>query len=142
MVKKVTLITDLVMESVPYYGQDDLRTMRMPQLDICPSGDGGALAMAEAETSIVPIIRLSKMAFGDRTDTYIAYSPDVEEKLGVPINTIYKQMKSDSEELNRQRIFSADLGAKLLAIGEASFWQRVKFVFTGKVPVRELEDGA
>lgn len=76
---------------------------------------------------------------------YIAYSPEVERYLGIPLNTLCAQVKLLQKELKETKENvtwykgmweRTDNACKELC---GSFWKRFKFLFIGKIDLGELE---
>ena len=66
----------------------------MPPIDAVHAGDGGLLCDLKVETQVVPIMRFCQNRDGHRKDLYIAVSPEAEELLGVPINTLHRDLRT------------------------------------------------
>jgi hypothetical protein len=65
--------------------------------------DGSMLVPTESIAVEERIIPISQFCRPGKPDLYIAYSEEVEELLGVPFRTIYKEVQETREEISRLR---------------------------------------
>ena len=86
---------------------------------------------------IVPVHRFCRTG---NLDTYVAYSHEIEELLGIPIQAMTKQIDNLSSELEIQRIVHSRLTSKYVcyrqkldAMWNMTLWDKIKFLF-GKLP--------
>ena len=114
--REVIFIEGLKIKKVPMCKYDEIRYQYYSCPNYVPDEDQYILTESNIEHVIVPIHKISKLTQGVRRDIYIAYSKEVDELLGEPI-------KLFQEELDR---FNS-------MFERASFLQRLKYLFTGKI---------
>lgn len=130
--RMITLITDLVIERVPYYGDSEMTLHEIPPLNFNTAEEG--FIQAEIERHVVPLVQICKQTDKGRDETFIAYSPKVEELIGVPINLVYRDLKTSQQrnaELARRNTVLSD---KWRRVRLMTFWDRLKYALTGKIP--------
>ncbi len=106
--QKITYIDYLIWDTLPYYGQKDVDKLAGVPKESVRTTDGGVISHVTGNP--VPVIPLVDMFEGElkeeaRKNTYICYSPIVENILGIPINLIYRELiakTKEAEDLRRQ----------------------------------------
>lgn len=136
--KTVKLIRDLVVDEVPYMGPGEVQLYRTPPIDMVHLGDGGMTIASEIHREQCHIIPLSRIInrfdmVPVRKDIYVAFSSTVEELIGVPINTIYRELEECRASKDRQRIRINELADKVaeMRMLTATRWDRLKFWWGG-----------
>lgn len=96
----------------------------MPEFPIVAT-DGAVLDIEHAVTEhIAPVYHICRTG---RQDLYVAYSKQVEELLGIPIRLLVEEKESARGETRR-------LQERLWMVAGLSFWLRLKFLFTKRLP--------
>lgn len=136
--KKVTLITRVQTQEVTYLGQKEMEFARMMPLHSVKSGDGGMLVDKMVNREMAPVVPLSHIIAEHgrewvRKDTYICMSPEVEELIGVPFNTIHRELKlaRNVSEQRRRMIDALSTEAANIRNRLDTRWKRLKFVWRG-----------
>lgn len=137
--KYVNFVSGLVVEKVPHLGKDDMdyNTVSFPaQLD-----DGTLLGLStgvQKYTRTVPIFHMCGLG---KADTYVAYSEEMEQLLGIPIRALVEERDMHKHQSSRyfyeKRLEYAErlrLHARLRRLQEWTVWQRIRFVFTRALP--------
>ena len=136
--KRVKFVESLNVKEVAVGSCVDM--MRYATLEECAPIDGTdrILAPVKTNTRVVPIHQFCESG---KPDIFIAYSKEVEELLGMPFNVLHndlKEAKAYSERikssLSRFTLENDVLSKKLLQVNNASIWQRLKYLLTGKLP--------
>lgn len=133
--REVTVITDLVTEKRPYYGEDELRWMSPIRAHMTYVGDGAIpYGDAAVHTELLPIMQLFTQVDRDRppVEKYLAYTPQVEKLLEIPINTVYREMRDAQAASARHQLALAALMGRVDA-ARGSLWGRLRFLFTGEL---------
>lgn len=110
----VDVVTNLEIQKVPAEG-DRIELHTMDSL------------FSEIESHVVPVSRVCRTG---HPDLFIAYSPQVEEKLGVPIRAILREAEASRLAWNSARDHMLRLQNR---ITEARFLDRLKYLFTRKL---------
>ena len=106
MSREVKLIKGLeVSDALAVDGNDYHRFAPIQQWRMVLAGDGTMIApIGNVQTYDSPIHHISKMhANGSRDDLYIAFSPEVQELLGIPIDCISREAEDARIELYIER---------------------------------------
>ncbi len=111
----VNFIKSLNVEKLPLTGTD-IQYYSNNFTVVDDAGRPAFLHTLNTTREVVPVHIISKREYGKRTDTYIAYTKEVENLLGTP----FKAIKEENDRLYRY-------------YESKSFWQRLKFLFTGKI---------
>ena len=142
--KKVKLITGLQTTDVNYYYESDRIIMYE---SLCSSDirriENGYAAIPKGDTGLIDrkILSVTKICHNAKPDLLIAWSPDVDEYLGIPYNLLRKNVDLLETKNNNLRIKLRHKEFELKKIYDAnsklsnSFWNRLKFLFT-----RVIED--
>ena len=112
---------------VEYYQAPPLHTMAM---------DNSLLAIDESTTITRKIAPVSHFVIGGRKDVYIAYSDEIEELIGIPINILQSQLENAQKNELRLSMKCGVLQKTENTINSMSWWDRWLF-FLGR-PLREF----
>lgn len=124
--REVTFIRGLEVETVRAAPLDGVRYYEMGELPtILPTEE---LLMTEqvVKERVVPVHRLRGLR-GPRSDTYIAYSADVQELLELPFTVMERQLKE-------QDVALLTLRSRLARLTDATLWERLRFLFQKRLP--------
>jgi len=83
----------------------------------------------ESSFHTVPVTRIH---LEGQEDTLFAFSPEAEEALGIPISLIIRTSEENSESSQKWEALYRALLHKTEVL-EGSFWERIKFLFRGRV---------
>lgn len=115
----VNFVKSLVVERLPLAG----REMAYYTQDFTCVDDNGEPAMLYTDSNItehvIPVHMISHINKGERVETFIAYSKEVEELIEIPFKAI-------TEELFRANIYKRK-------IKTATWINRLVYLFTGKL---------
>ncbi len=124
---KAILLVELVTR-IPDYGQSVVQCAET-SLGLVKALGPRDHAPDDAKLITVKVRDFSYFDNGEVTRFKLAWSPEFENELGLPLDIIERQ----SYELEGLRGDKESLWARLTYFNNMSFWQRVKFVFTGRV---------
>jgi hypothetical protein len=68
---------------------------------------------------------------------YIAVSPEIDETLGKYISIIVNECETARLKERQEKEWSAELEGKLFSYRNATFWKRLKYLFTGRMKIEE-----
>lgn len=141
--KKVKFVRSLNIENVEYYKHDEIRCTNMTPV-MGDYGYGYLDTGAQVTDRVVPITKFTRYKRDPRTqevfsqDTYIAWSPEVEELLDLPFRSLNEQIdtlktKTWKLEDELRGYKEANRELKSCLDKSATFWQRVKYLFARKL---------
>lgn len=138
--REVTVVTGLVTEKVLAYDgivkmyERDFSKVRR----VCTTGTEEFLKfdseclMPSAQTRIYPV---HHFRWGSSSrDLYVAYTKDVEQVLGIPINCMKEDLDKAVERADNLEELNVSLKTKLYRFQNMTFLGRLKFLFTGEAP--------
>lgn len=149
MARQVKFVKSLVVENaMVHQGDDEIRTAfmrRVPCVPIDSDFNEAIETMAPVETHVSPIIRFCEIG---KPDVFIAYSPEVEELLGVPFSTMHRELKERDAALSREREVSSALESQRDRADEQSYalmrmkwWDKLNFLFAPQWTLNYLIGG-
>lgn len=156
--RRVKLIKDVVIEEVLCCDGDNFNLEQLSFIQHNPNNtpvhDTGEILVTDTYVKhVVPVKRLFKRFYNDVTKettselAYIAISPLVEEVFGGYIDVLVHEKEvaeasKDYEKRRKEETYSELLEARkeigslkgqLHKINKASFWKRLKYLFTGRL---------
>jgi len=145
-VKTVKFIESLNIREVPLLYGDSIRYQSPERLAFV--GLDAAIPVDEpVKTHVAPAHHFYEAFNGDHPwqepeviETYIAYTEEVQELLGMPFDTLKKNLEQEREAHSKthkdlEKISSANnrVVDKLEMVSKSSFWQRLKLLFSGRI---------
>ena len=121
------IITDVVLHEVPQLHHTELNLYDLSKMVMLP--DGTVIPEQYAQHKIVKVHNISHHLNGITKDLYIAWSPKVEEAIGVPLS-LMNELQSKNNLLTQQ---NENLQARIECATNASFITRLRFLFLGKL---------
>lgn len=137
--RKATLVRGLILEEVhsqKYAEYYSTSTSKWPWT-VPVKGEDTVLLLHEYENvPIKHVVPIHRFCQSGKPDTYIAYSHEIEELLGLPI----RAMQALESQIETQRIVHSRLESKYVTyrkkldvMWNMTLWDRIKFLF-GKLP--------
>ncbi len=92
----------------------------------------GSEKLAEITSMVLPISDFHRLGPEGRDDWYVAWTPEVEDLLGVPYSAMTERLRSQEAQLIRLR---EKLHLTRRAMSDATLWQRLVFLVTRRLPL-------
>lgn len=149
MEKTVDLIENVVVRKVPYSSAVDyFKSNRDDEAVIYDQDEPDKEFYIQRRTACpIPICNVEEIRKPDgeteRVEKirYVAFTEAVEECIQVPVKLLQEEVKKASvreanalEKVIKWRLHADELELTLAANGSMTLWERLKFLFTGKLP--------
>lgn len=136
----VKLITGVIIEEVPLMGREEIPYIQ-PRMTGCRFVEDAVMDLNAVEH--IEHAKVMRFKESNTPDMYIAWTPEVERNIGVPMRVMLgrqKELEEENKALNRdinltkrevmnlRREYSL-MGAKICEYREMTLWQRIKWVF-------------
>lgn len=135
--RKVKFIKSLNVEDVILFSGQELKVHEF-DLNCQQVGDDLFIKPTDfISDRIVPVHRICFADENEQKDVYIAYSKEVEELISVPFSALNEARKTaqtlTADALNQLDSLNRDYHKLQNKIKDASFLDRVKYLFTGEL---------